>query len=242
MDDQLIACNSRTRLDEFKAKLNERFECSDGGPVSYFLGFNVFRNRPERKLFISQEHYIEAVLERFDMADCNLSRPLFRQASNRSLRPTKSSHEARHEEYPATGRIHHVCCHHHSARHRTCSRCPGSHCQQMEQDTCPCCHAICFDTSVAHTDLCLTFDATSGKRIILGYADADWGGCLDTRRSTTGYLFKTFGGPWLGNHDDKPRPLSPLPKPNTWHQLMQPGKLSGSVSSSKTLDTGWTVH
>lgn len=44
------------------------------------------------------------------------------------------------------------------------------------------------------TELCLTFDAEAGKRIILGYADADWGGCLDTRRSTTSYLFKTFGG------------------------------------------------
>jgi hypothetical protein len=45
------------------------------------------------------------------------------------------------------------------------------------------------------TDLCHTFDAMAGKRTVLGYADADWGGCLDTRRSTTGYLFKTFGGP-----------------------------------------------
>ena len=44
------------------------------------------------------------------------------------------------------------------------------------------------------SDLCLSYDSESGKRIILGYADADWGGCQDTRRSTTGYLFKTFGG------------------------------------------------
>jgi hypothetical protein len=55
--------------------------------------------------------------------------------------------------------------------------------------------AICSGTSGGTSELCLTFDATSGKRLILGYADADWGGCLDTRRSTTGYLFRTFGGP-----------------------------------------------
>jgi hypothetical protein len=43
------------------------------------------------------------------------------------------------------------------------------------------------------TDLCLTFNGDSEERILLGYADADWGGDLDTRRSTTGYVFKTFG-------------------------------------------------
>jgi hypothetical protein len=50
------------------------------------------------------------------------------------------------------------------------------------------------------TDLCLTLDAEAGKRIILGYADADWRDRLETRRSTTGDLFKTFGGlgAWKG--------------------------------------------
>ena len=66
VDNQLIACNSRLELDDFKAKLNSRF-CSNGGPVNYFLGFDVFRDRKLRKLWVSQEHYIESVLERFGM-------------------------------------------------------------------------------------------------------------------------------------------------------------------------------
>jgi hypothetical protein len=32
------------------------------------------------------------------------------------------------------------------------------------------------------TDLCLMFDGVCGKQILLGYADADWGGNMDTRR------------------------------------------------------------
>src|SRR4051812_870177 len=44
------------------------------------------------------------------------------------------------------------------------------------------------------TDLALTYDAKASQRVVLGYADADWGGCLDTRRSTTGYVFRTYGG------------------------------------------------
>jgi hypothetical protein len=44
------------------------------------------------------------------------------------------------------------------------------------------------------TDLCLMFDGDCGMRILLGYADADWGGDMDTRRSTTGHVFKVYGG------------------------------------------------
>jgi len=54
-----------------RPKLNSRFECSHGGPASYFLGFNIYRNRPAHKLYISQEHYIESLLSRFDMFECN---------------------------------------------------------------------------------------------------------------------------------------------------------------------------
>jgi hypothetical protein len=84
--------------------------------------------------------------------------------------------------------------------------------------------------------------STSSKRLILGYADVDWGGCLDTRRSTTCYLFRTFGALWLGILDDKLQQHCELPKPNTWYQMTQPGMRSGFVSPWKTLDMDWMDH
>jgi hypothetical protein len=194
VDDQLIACNSRSVLDDFKRKLNDRFECSDGGPVSYFLGFNVFRNRSERKLFVSQEHYIESILDRFDMTDCKpVKTPL--PTNFKSTPATDEEFEdARHEEYPAlVGSIMYAAtitrpdiAYAAGVLARTASKWNKTHVHAAR-------HLLRYLRGTS--DLCLTFDGTSGKRIALGYADADWGGCLDTRRSTTGYLFKTFGGP-----------------------------------------------
>jgi hypothetical protein len=101
VDDQLIACNSRSELDEFKAKFNARFECSDGGPVNYFLGFNVFRDRQQRKLWVSQKHYVESVLERFEMDQAKPNKaPL--PSGYRPVMATDKEHAlAKHEEYPA---------------------------------------------------------------------------------------------------------------------------------------------
>ncbi|TYJ51794.1 hypothetical protein B9479_007610 [Cryptococcus floricola] len=73
VDDQLIASNSRDALDKFKDELNRAFECSDTGPARYFLGFNIHRDRTVGKLLISQEHYIENLLEQYGMSDCKPS-------------------------------------------------------------------------------------------------------------------------------------------------------------------------
>jgi hypothetical protein len=66
-DDQLIACNDRSALNALKERLNAQFECTDNGPVNPLLRFNVIRGRQARRLDISQEYYVKALLERFDM-------------------------------------------------------------------------------------------------------------------------------------------------------------------------------
>jgi hypothetical protein len=45
------------------------------------------------------------------------------------------------------------------------------------------------------TDVGLTYGLDQGTLSLSGYSDADWGAHLDTRRSTTGYVFYLAGGP-----------------------------------------------
>ncbi|KAE8541722.1 hypothetical protein D1P53_001894 [Cryptococcus gattii VGV] len=163
VDDQLIACNSRKTLDEFKQKLNSKFECSDSGPAGYFLGVNIYRDRTQKKLYLSQEHYMESLLEHFDMTSCNPAKT-----------PLPSATVTRPDLAHAA-----------SVLSRFISKWNESHWLAAKH---------CLRYIRGTSDLSLVFDAHSSKQVALGYVDADWGGDLNTRRSTTGYVFKVYGG------------------------------------------------
>lgn len=193
VDDQLVAGNCREDMDDFKRKLNLAFECTDGGPVSYFLGISVHRDRKARKLWLSQELYIDSILERFGMKDkAPVSVPL---PSN--FKPVKPSQEefdkAKHEDYRAkVGSLLYP---------STITRPDIAYAAGLLAS-----YASMWSLNHVHAanhllrylkgtrNYALKFDANSTERAALGYVDASWGDCLDTRRSTTGYLFKAWGG------------------------------------------------
>ena len=143
-------------------------------------------------LYMSQEHYFEALLDKYDLKDCNPARnPL--PSSFRPLPATDDEHSsARHLPYPqVAGAILYASTvtrpdlsQPASVLSRFISKWSKQHWQAAK-------HLLRYIRGTS--DLCLTFDGNSGKRIVLGYADADWGGDLDTRRSTTSYVFKVYG-------------------------------------------------
>lgn len=193
VDDQLIACNSREELDIFKKLLNDRFECSDGGPVNYFLGINIYRNIPAKLLYLSQEHYLESLLERFGMKTCQPSKTIL-PADFKPITPTEEEFEAaKHLDFPSmAGGILYAA----SITRPDLAFSAGLLCRYIskwnESIYKAAKHVLRYIRGT--TDLCLTYDGHGSQRVLLGYADADWGGCLNTRRSTTGYVFQTYGG------------------------------------------------
>ena len=44
VDDVLIACNDKTKIDKFKVMLDDKFQLKDLGDLKYFLGLEVARS------------------------------------------------------------------------------------------------------------------------------------------------------------------------------------------------------
>nr|ADE10054.1 rve superfamily protein [Tremella fuciformis] len=191
VDDMLIAGNDRSTIDEIKRRIDKELECKDQGPVSYFLGINIYRDRPNKKMYLSQEHYIEAVLQRFGETG-KACKTILPDAKLVEATP-KEVEEARDKPFPAlAGSILYIAtitrpdiAYAASLLCRFISKWSLAHWRAAK-------HLLRYLRGTS--DLALTFDAHGGRRALLGWADADWGGCLDTRRSTTGYIFNTYGG------------------------------------------------
>ena len=58
----------------FKSELASRFKLRDLGPLNVFLGVRFTRDRARRTITLSQQHYVESILERYGMDNCASAR------------------------------------------------------------------------------------------------------------------------------------------------------------------------
>ena len=97
VDDMLVAGPNKDHIQELKAQLAREFEMKDLGSANKILGMQIYRDRINRKIWLSQKNYLKKILRRFNMQDCkSISTPLpvnFKLSSNMS----PSSEEERME-------------------------------------------------------------------------------------------------------------------------------------------------
>ena len=67
VDDMLIVGHDRAKISKLKEKLAKSFDRKDLSPVKQILGMEITRDRKNRRLWLSQESYVERILERFNM-------------------------------------------------------------------------------------------------------------------------------------------------------------------------------
>ena len=67
VDDMLIASKSMEEINRLKAQLSRTFDMKDLGAAKHILGMEIHRDRKNGKLWLSQQKYVEKVLENFSM-------------------------------------------------------------------------------------------------------------------------------------------------------------------------------
>ena len=71
VDDILLAANDLGLLYETKKYLSKNFEMKDMGEVTYVIGIEIFRDRSQGLLGLSQKSYVNKTLARFNMKKCS---------------------------------------------------------------------------------------------------------------------------------------------------------------------------
>ncbi|XP_022032248.1 uncharacterized mitochondrial protein AtMg00810-like [Helianthus annuus] len=175
----LTTSNERLRVD-IRNRLAREFDMKDVGPLSHFLGINV--TRQQNRMFLAQQSYAQDIIERAGMRSCksvttpvDTNSKLSAASSPPFDDPTLYRSLAGALQYLTFTRpdisyaVQQVCMHMHSPR----------------QD---------YWNALKH--IIRYLQGTSSLGLTLGpftefslraYTDADWAGCPDTRRSTSGY-------------------------------------------------------
>lgn len=72
IDDILITGTSRPTFDDFKAQMSERFEMSDLGLLSHYLGIEI--RQTSGNIELKQTSYAKRILEKAGLVECNPTR------------------------------------------------------------------------------------------------------------------------------------------------------------------------
>ena len=87
VDDIVAAAKERAQIDWFYKKLSGRFNAKNLGEIHKILGVRVTRHRKHRTIYLDQEQYLRAVLDKFGMSSEMHKNKKIPIADYKSLRP-----------------------------------------------------------------------------------------------------------------------------------------------------------
>lgn len=188
VDDVVIICKDLKTMMSFKRYLMSEFSMVDLGSIRLFLGIKFERGNEE--ITMSQCAYIDAVLKKFNMSDCNpISNPL----------PSKLNFEALNSDercdapcQSLIGCLMYIMLSTRpdlSTAVNILSRFASKNNKELWQ-----CLKRVLRYLKGSRALKLTYKRNNDhEHILSGFVDSDWAGDSTDRKSTTGFFFKLFG-------------------------------------------------
>ena len=191
VDDVVIASTKDEYADKLATQLKNKYEMQDLGELSWCLRMRIEYNRAARTLAMDQEAYTARVLERAQMENCNPA-PTPDRIGTRLQAAEEPNDDIKNAYQILVGSLIYA---------MTCTRpdiaaATSQVCRFMAKPDKTHWQAVKRIIRYLKGTIGYALKYTnSGSLKLVGYADADWGGNLDNRRSTTGYVFTLCGGP-----------------------------------------------
>uniref|UniRef100_A0A6V7QVN2 Reverse transcriptase Ty1/copia-type domain-containing protein n=1 Tax=Ananas comosus var. bracteatus TaxID=296719 RepID=A0A6V7QVN2_ANACO len=73
----LIVCKDKLRINELKSELSKAFEVKDLGPARQILGIEIWRDRQNGTLSLSQKEFVEKLVCKFGMSKAKVLKTPF---------------------------------------------------------------------------------------------------------------------------------------------------------------------
>ncbi|RVX04508.1 Retrovirus-related Pol polyprotein from transposon TNT 1-94 [Vitis vinifera] len=202
VDDMLIAGSNIEKINNLKKQLSKQFAMKDLGAAKQILGMRIIRDKANGTLKLSQSEYVKKVLSKFNMNEAKpVSTPLgshFKLSKEQSPKTEEERDHMSKVPYASTigSLMYAMVCTRPDIAHtvgvvsRFMSRLGKQHWEAVKW---------ILRYLKGSLDTCLCFTGASLK--LQGYVDADFAGDIDSRKSTTGFVF-TLGGTtisWTSN-------------------------------------------
>lgn len=191
VDDLLIFYNREEAGKEIKQQLKNKFEMKELGYVCYFIGWKINQNLERNEISIDQSTYIEKILQRFKMSDCNpVNSPC--DTSVKLVSTENENNILRNIPYQeAIGSLLYLS---QGTRPDICFIVNklSSFNNKPEQQ-----HWLALKKVLRYIkgtkDYQLIFSQNKEEKRIFGYCDSDWASDINGRRSCSGYNFMFQG-------------------------------------------------
>ena len=194
VDDIAAASKYGPELDWFYSQLSARFNAKDLGEIRKILGVRITRNRQNRELFIDQEQYLRAVLDRLGFTDAPHRRkdtPLNGYDCLRSAKPEDRRLDVTDYQQAISSTMYGMV-----FTRPDIAFAIGKLSQYLKEPVE--CHGTGLKGLLRYigwtTDLRIRYGPTAKGRLVL-YSDADWAGDRTDRKSTSGHVAMLYGGP-----------------------------------------------
>jgi transposase InsO family protein len=195
VDDMLFAHNDDNEVERMLTCLNDAFGIKDLGEPEKILGVRIRRDKDTGSIYLDQQLYIEDTIARFEMTNCDIRKTPHQPGLflTDKMCPNTNEEKQTMEGRPyreLVGSLNYIATRTRpDITHAVSNLCrfmsnPGNEHWSAAK------HVLRYLKGTSSFGIVYSSDQD-----IEGFADSDYAGDLDRRRSTTGYIFQMSAGP-----------------------------------------------